>query len=118
MPKVNATPRISVNKLGEYLVSKAGRQQRILYDAKFPSDLITPYYRDAEEAISQFITSGLQDIGILERKMATLDQSKAETVYQTRRVAGNIEAMEQFTTLLDDMNLFGAVPQLGARKAA
>lgn len=40
------TPRISVNKLGEYLVVGPGRRNKILYDAKFPSDFLRTLPKD------------------------------------------------------------------------
>jgi hypothetical protein len=58
--------RISVNKLGGYITSKAARQRSILYNQKFPSDYVTPFYEDASEAISHYIAGGMCNPAILE----------------------------------------------------
>ena len=59
------TPRISVNKLGEYLVAKAGRRRRILEDAKRPPDFIAPRYRDFYETAPRFLASSPLDDNIV-----------------------------------------------------
>lgn len=115
--KPNKSPRLSVNKVGEYLISGPARRRRIIYDAKFPSDIIVPFYTPAEEAISQYIASGMQDISVLEKKINTLGQSPIETVWDQRRVNSNIDAIEAFMNMLDDIDLNGASPQLGTHKA-
>jgi hypothetical protein len=60
-------PRLSVNKLGEYMTAKAGRQYKILHDAKYPQDFIVAHYKDAAEAIAKAIVDGLQDLSVLEK---------------------------------------------------
>jgi hypothetical protein len=117
MPAANKTPRLSVNKLGEYMVVGPARRRRIIYDAKFPSDLIRPFYTPAEEAIALFISKGMHDVSALENRIATLGQSHAETVWDQRRINSNIDAIESFMDMLDDVDLKGAVPALGAHSA-
>ena len=111
--RANNAPRISANKLGEYLVSRPRRQARIVYDQKYPPDYVVTYYRDAQEAISQYIASNLENIGILERRINTLNQAEAGNVYEIRRLAGNIEAIKSFMNLLDEIDLRGGSPRLG-----
>jgi hypothetical protein len=53
MAKQRDEPRISVNKLAQYVTSRATRQNQILRTAKFPPEYITAYYRDASEAIAR-----------------------------------------------------------------
>src|SRR5258708_13932939 len=102
MARVHEAPRISVNKLGQYIVSKAGRQRAILYDQKFPADYITAYYKDAEEAIALFIAKGMVDASILENRMKLLGQQTPLNIQQQRRLVANIEAIETFMNLLAD----------------
>jgi hypothetical protein len=66
MSKQRNDPRISVNKLAQYVTSRAARQTQILRNAKFPPDYITTYYREAAEAISRYLASDMQDAAILE----------------------------------------------------
>lgn len=52
-------PRISVNKLGEYLTEpNPSRRRRILLDQKEPKDFILPYYDPARDAILRFFGDG------------------------------------------------------------
>jgi hypothetical protein len=113
MSKTNTAPRISINKLGEYMVSKAARRQRILRDAKYPPDYITTYYREAQESITQFIGGNMEDIGILERAIQILEQRNPDNIHEIRRVAGNAEAIEHFMNIIDDIDLKGAETRLG-----
>lgn len=110
-------PRLSVNKLGEYLIAGPARRHRIIYDAKFPSDVIVPFYTPAEEAIAQFIAGGMHDISTLENRIRTLGQSHAQTVWDQRRINSNIDAIESFMNMVDALDLRGATPILGAHKA-
>ncbi len=116
MTKVNKDPRISVNKLGEYMTSKAARQHQILRGQKYPPEYITTYYREAQEAISSFIADNMEDMKILERQIQILDQQSPDSVQKLRRLEGNIEAIERFMTLIDDIDMKGAAPILGNPK--
>jgi hypothetical protein len=115
-----SNPRLSANKVGEYLGPGVGpaRRRRIIYDAKFPSDAIRPYYQSASEAIAQFIAGGMTDLGVLEKQASILGEMNPETVWQSRRINGNIEALEAFAGMLDAIDLRGAKPSLGAHKAS
>jgi hypothetical protein len=109
---------LSVNKLGEYMTARAGRQNKILYDAKHPQDYITPFYRDASEAIAKAIADGLEDISSLERAIRILDDKNPTTVSEVRRCAGNIDAIETFIDIMGDVNLKGVEPRLGSHQAS
>jgi hypothetical protein len=106
--------RISVNKLGEYITSKAARQRSILYNQKFPPDYVTPFYEDASEVISQFIAGAMERPAILENRINVLGQTPVNTTWQQRRTLGNIEAIETFMGLIDDLDLSGLACRLGS----
>jgi hypothetical protein len=110
-------PRISINKLAQYVTSKAARQNQILRNAKFPPDYITTYYREAGEAIAKFLAGDMKESSILDNAASILSQKVAGNVYETRRIAGNIDAIETFGTLLDDIEYGGASAMLGAHSA-
>ncbi len=112
------TPRISVNKLGEYLdAAGPGRRHRILHDAKFPSDYIRPFYRTATEVISSFIAGGMSDIAALENAMASLGNESPNTVWDQRRINSNIDALETFGNMIDAIDLRGAQAELGPHQS-
>lgn len=117
MAKQRDEPRISVNKLAQYVTSKAARQNQILRNAKFPPDYITTYYREAGEAIAKFLAGDMQESSILDNAVALLSQKVAPNIYETRRIAGNIDAIETFGSLLDDVDFAGATAKLGAQSA-
>lgn len=104
-----------MNKLGEYIASKAARQRNILYNQKFPPDYVTPFYDDASEAISLFIAGEMANPAILESRIRLLEQSPASTVWQQRRMLGNIEAIETFMGMIDALDLSGISCRLGSQ---
>lgn len=117
MAKPRNEPRLSVNKLAQYVTSRAARQNQILRTAKFPPDYITAYYRDAAEAIAQFIGGGMVDLGILDRATARLLQAQASNIQQDRQKSANVDAIEVFAGMLDDIDLRGATPSLAPHTA-
>jgi hypothetical protein len=112
------TPHISVNKLGEYMVSKAARQRQILHDQKFPQDYKGMYHREAAEAIAGCLATSLEDVSMLERQIRLLQQMSAPKVGTQRRINSNIDALETFSAMLDEIDLKGAVPELGPHQGA
>ena len=110
-------PRLSVNKLGEYMTAKAGRQNKILFDAKHPQDFITPFYKDAAEAIAKSISGGLEDLSSLESTARLLGEKNPSRVTDMRRFAGNIDAIETFMNIAGDVDLKGIEPRLGTHQA-
>lgn len=107
-------PRISVNKLAEYVVSKGGRQRQILRDQKYPQDFKGMYYKEATEAISSCIASNLEDMSGIERALRLLEQATPEKVGTQRRINANIDAIETFLTMQDEIDLMGATASLGS----
>lgn len=106
-------PRISVNKLAEFMTAKAGRQRQILRDQKYPTDYKGMYHKEAAEAISICVASNLENIGVVERAIASLEQISPEKIGTQRRVAANIDALEAFLQMLDEVDMTGATPSLG-----
>jgi hypothetical protein len=106
---------ISVNKLGEYIISRGARQRKILHDRKYPDPdfNIGMYHREATEAISTYLADGAIDATPLDRQIAILSQITTEKVGTARRINSNIDALERFSNMLDDVDLFGAGPMLG-----
>lgn len=113
------TPYISVNKLAEYIVSKGARQRKILKDRKYPDEEFNlgMYHREATEAVSQYIAQGAIDSSPISAKLATLGQATPEKIGTARRINANIDALERFLEMLDDIDLMDADPQLGANNA-
>ncbi|HEY4061167.1 MAG TPA: hypothetical protein VGM30_04665 [Puia sp.] len=58
-------PRISVNKLAEYLESTSSRRKKIVTDAKYPQEYVTTRYKDAREHIKRYVCKGVDEDAIL-----------------------------------------------------
>ena len=110
-------PRISLNKLSEFMTASIPRQRRIIRDQKFPPDYLRTYYREAQEAVAACLASDLEDLAVVERQIDILNQQEPGTVGAQRRIASNVDALETFLDMLDDINLMGATPQLAANDA-
>lgn len=110
-------PRLSVNKLGEYMTARAGRQNKILFDQKYPQDFIVAFYKEAGETIANAIVDGLKDTSHLERALKLLGARNPATVHEHRMVNGNIDAIETFMNLMGDIDLEGLEPRLGSHQA-
>lgn len=110
-------PRISLNKLCEFMTATIPRQRRIIRDQKFPAPYLVVYYREAKEAAASCIASDFEDVAVVERQIEILNQQAPETVGAQRRLASNVDALEAFLGMLDGINLGGATPRLGANDA-
>jgi hypothetical protein len=109
-------PRISVNKLAEFISARAPRQRQILRDQKFPSEFKGMYYKEAAEAVSTCIASNLENTAVIDRAIARLEQETTDKVGTQRRIQANIDALETFEGMLDDIDLKGAMPSLGEHR--
>lgn len=108
-------PAISVNKLAEYMVSKALRQRNILHDRKYPDEEFSKgmYHKECAEAVSQYISNGCIDQSPIDKAILILKQQNPEKIGTARRINANIDALESFQEMLDDIDLYGGEPSLG-----
>ena len=101
-------PRISVNKLAEYLEATPTRRKKIIYDAKYPSKFIVTRYADIRETITMYFQKG-QDENILLSAIAKLEKKKPETEFQEQDIALSIESLEMLletdTTALEGLDI-------------
>src|SRR5688572_25506176 len=98
-------PRISVNKLAEFIGARPARQRQILRDQKYPGDFKGMYYKEAAEAVSTCIASNLENTEVLDRAIRLLEQKTSEKIGTQRRISANIDALESFRLMLDDIDL-------------
>ncbi|MES4993876.1 hypothetical protein ABVB70_26650 [Agrobacterium radiobacter] len=108
-------PSISVNKLAEYIVCKAARKRKILSDRKYPDPEFNPgiFHREAAEAISLYLAEGAVDPSPLTKQQAHLNQIKTDKVGTARRISANVDALERFSEMLDNIDMDGLEPKLG-----
>ena len=94
-------PRVSVNKLGEYMVAKPGRRLSIIRNQKRPADFIVAYYSQAEDAIAESIVQDHPD-GFLETKIQELEKKTVSSDWDATRKSICIEALDYFTSFAKD----------------
>lgn len=91
---VEETPKISVNKLGEYIVASPLRQRRILEQLKYPEESkygSTAHY-DARKAIIRYLCSGFKDKAI-NLCIKKLEKAVPKSEYQKNMFLASIEAL-------------------------
>jgi hypothetical protein len=96
--------------------SRANRQRRILYERKYPDPEFTPgmFHREAAEAVAKYLADGCVDASPITNRLAALGQLKPDKIGTARRINANIDALERFSDMLDDIDLQGAEPTYGA----
>lgn len=99
------TPRISVNKLGEYLTATPARRRRIVHDAKFPSAFMVARYTAAENAIADWICTGCTDDLMLAQAMATLENAEPGSRFSRIRRDCCLQALDRAGDLRERLNL-------------
>jgi len=79
--KAAAKPRISVNKLAEYLEAIPTRRKKIVEDAKYPEKFIVTRYKDARDIITGFLSGEMDEDAVLE-SIDSLNDKESETEFQ------------------------------------
>lgn len=101
---IREDPRISVNKLGDYLVANAGRRRRILEEQKRPASYQVNYYEEAVDTMRLFYAQGMDET-IIQQKIDELDQRIPGTDFEEQKTRGCLEALEAFLELSGELDL-------------
>jgi hypothetical protein len=72
------------------------------------------YHREASEAVTLYLSGGAIDPSPLEKALHVLEQMTPEKIGTARRINANIDAIERFTTMLDDIDLMSADTEVGS----
>jgi hypothetical protein len=86
-------PRISVNKLAEYLEANSTRRKQIVYDAKYPEKFIVTRYKDAKDVIFPYLTHH-RDEDIVLNEIDGIKAKKAKTDFQEQDQRLSVESLE------------------------
>lgn len=105
-------PRISITKLGEYMVASPTRRRRIVIDQKRPQDYIVARYNDAQESIAEFLINAIGK-DCLRRKIEELNGGVVSTEWQAQSNQLCAEAIMAFLGFVDSLSLDGLEPQRG-----
>lgn len=112
--KSMSTPRISVNKLGEYVQNtNALRRHQIVSDSKQPVTFITSKYTEAREFAKNYIINGYDD-GAIEKGIALVRKKPIANPNQETDAKNNILALELLQAAdLPDLSDFKLLPFQG-----
>jgi hypothetical protein len=116
---VRKAPRVSVNKLGEYLTATPARRKRIIHDAKYPSTFMVARYTVAENAIADWICSGGADELLLDQAIATLRNGEPASNFARSRRDCCVTAIANAARLGEQLQLpTGRVTYVRSNKAS
>ncbi|MCZ8355314.1 MAG: hypothetical protein O9340_11300 [Cyclobacteriaceae bacterium] len=91
-------PKISANKLGEYITEKPHRQQQIIKDQKYQKGFIIKRYNKARNVIINFLTKKIDKNALLLeiQNLITEEYSRNASSFQKQDNKLSIEALEIF----------------------
>lgn len=90
-------PRISVNKLAEYLEADSTRRRKIVQDAKTPQDFIVARYKEARVAIKDFLVS--KNDKTLYDTIADLKSTKPTSDFIANDIMASIKSLKHATNI-------------------
>jgi hypothetical protein len=105
--RIRPEPRITANKLGEYMDASAARRERIIADQKRPKVYRGVRYEEAQEVITEFLVGGAKDTMYVLREIEELRNAVAETEWESPNNRLCAVALESFLDLRDDLALDG-----------
>lgn len=103
---VRPFPRISANKLGEYLVSPPPRRRDIIERQKYPCTFIGAYYEPARATIVDYLLGRIDRAGLLSRTEAHVASEHASS-WARHQAHGCAEAVLRFLDLEPALDLRG-----------
>ncbi|HEX3800731.1 MAG TPA: hypothetical protein VH413_18705 [Verrucomicrobiae bacterium] len=98
-------PRISINKLGEYLVATPSRRRAIIKEQKYPAAYRVSWYSQADHAISDWFLSPTHDKAILTNHINQIGQLVALKEQERQRNQNCVEAIIAFGKIADGLDL-------------
>jgi hypothetical protein len=106
-------PRISVNKLAEYLVASPRRRRSIIEDQRTPKPFKVARYTEALGAIARYIIGGATDLDCLRSAIARLKLAVPSSEWDENRIKTCVEAIEAAAEIDFSAVLHGMVPESG-----
>jgi hypothetical protein len=102
-------PRISINKLGEYLTATPSRRKRIVEDQQDPKPFITKRYGDAREQIVGYLASDMTDDSTILQAAENLKVHSGGTDFCEQDRCASSEAIHSFLEASENLDLDGLV---------
>lgn len=106
-PLERVTPRISVNSLAEYLTAGASRRLAIIRNQKRPRTFVVAIYKEAEEAIREYLTAGDTDLQRIYRAQASLvsKMDRARSEWDRQRLDLCHQALDAYALSIEAFDL-------------
>ena len=103
-------PRISVNKLGEYMTATPARRRQIVRDQKHTPAVKAVRYQYAREAISGLIASGMADEARARGIAHELRRDAGGSEFEAQDRAHSADAIDAFVEICAGLDLEALVP--------
>jgi hypothetical protein len=100
-------PKISINKLGEYLTATPSRRRRIIEDQQNPKPFIVTRYADARDEIVNYLASNMEDDSAISQAAQQLRVPNGGTDFAIQDRYASAEAIDSFLEAAEDINLDG-----------
>lgn len=101
-----AKPKVSINKLGEYMTANSLRRKRIVEEQKNPSTYIVTRYLDAKEIYLNYILSNY-DSEIIKNGIEFLENKSTSSEFQASDKSSSLESLHMSIRLtLPDFSNF------------
>lgn len=110
-------PKISVNKLGEYLTATPARRKRIVEDQQNPKAFIAARYTDAREAIVDYVSGGMTNDAKLLNTAVNLRAEVGGTEFSENDRKASADAIENFLDAAEDLHIEGLAAMPGEETA-
>ncbi len=108
MVETRETPRVSVNKLGQYLTATPAFRKRIIHGQKHPVDPQYLRYPEAAQAIVDFLCSGRHESTLRYHQRRLLNAAPRDD-FDAQRLSLCAEALQHFLASADELALTHAV---------
>jgi len=100
---IHQEPRISANKLAEYVVSDPSRQKAIIREAKFAKKVMIVRYKKARKFIPHAFNSNSLDIDKLVRRAEEIEREEALSDWQKTDNANSALVLKAIAALAPDL---------------
>lgn len=109
MSTVRFEPRISVNKLGEYMIARPGRRKSIIKAQKYPSDFVVTRYQRAYGPIIEYLLSDFSTDDPIIQGVEACETATPTSEWDEQDINLSIEALDAFVRIAEKIDLAGTI---------
>lgn len=96
-------PRITANKLAEYMEASFARKRAILQEQKFPQAFAIARWGQAERPISNFVASGSTDLSTIDNEISRLISLNPDSEFKEQNRDLCVDALQSFKLLSNQL---------------